>query len=298
MNNHTEKLAGVFLPVTTPFDVNMNVDEAALISNMQYYAKSEVNGYLALGSNGENRCLREEEKRRVLEIIIEHKADHQVVMTGCIYDSTVQTIEFMQTAKDLGSDYATLLSPSYFRKQMTHNVLVNYFTECAESVDIPCLLYNAPGFTGVTLSVETVETLSHHPNIVGIKDSASEGIENFCPMASTEFTVMAGSANFFYPSIKMGVKGGIVSLANVVPEVGLTLYRNGLYGQDLYADQYHEKMKHTNRRISGVYGVAGVKAAMDLVGLSGGYPRRPLQRLDGDDRVAVKLALQEAELLK
>lgn len=297
MNKHAEVLSGVFLPITTPFDADMNLDEAALISNMQYYAKSEVKGYLALGSNGENRCLREDEKRRVLEIIVEEKAAHQIVMTGCIYDSTVQTVEFMKTARSIGSDYATLLSPSYFRKHMTHDVLVRYFTECADSVGIPCLLYNAPGFTGVTLRVETVAELAKHPNIVGIKDSASEGIENFCPLASKNFTVMAGSANFFYPSIKLGVKGGIVSLANVVPDVGLTLYRNGLYGQDAYADQYHDKMKQTNRRISGVYGVAGVKAAMDLVGLAGGYPRRPLQRLDGEDRAAVKLALEEAELL-
>lgn len=297
MNNPIEKLSGVFLPIITPFNADGKVDEAALISNMHYYAKTDINGYLALGSNGENRCLREDEKRRVLEIILEHKAASQTVMTGCMYDSTDMTIEFMRIAKQMGSGFATLLSPSYFRKQMTHDVLVDYFTECADSVDIPCLLYNAPGFTGVTLLPETVKELAGHPNIVGIKDSASEGIEHFCPMASSTFAVMAGSANFFYPSIKLGVCGGIVSMANIVPDVGLNLYRNGLYGRDAFADEYHEKMKNTNRRISGVYGVAGVKAAMDLVGLAGGYPRRPLKRLEGDDREAVKRALQEAELL-
>ncbi len=296
--NRVELLSGVFLPVVTPFQEDMSVDEAALEANMKYYASTEVNGYLALGSNGENRCLREDEKRRVLEIIIQNKAPNQIVMTGCIYDSTVQTIEFMKIAQNIGSDFATLLSPSYFRKQMTHEVLMDYFRECAEAVEIPCLLYNAPGFTGVTLSNETVETLATHPNIVGIKDSAPEGIEEFCKLASPNFAVLAGSANFFYPSIKLGVCGGIVSLANVVPDVGMTLYRNGLFGQDAYCEEYHEKMKAANRRISGVYGVAGVKAAMDLVGLQGGYPRRPLKRLEGEDREAVKVALQEAELLK
>ena len=297
MTAHADRLSGVFLPVTTPFNQDMNVDYGALKADMQFYAASGVHGYLALGSNGENRSLSETEKLRVLETIIAHRASNQIVMTGCIYDSTLLTIDFMRFAQSVGSDYATLLSPSYFRQYMTHDVLVEYFTECADSVVIPVLLYNAPGFTGVTLSPETVAVLAKHPNIVGMKDSASAGIENFCPLNGPKFSVLAGSANFFYPSMALGVRGGIVSLANAFPEAGLTLWKNGLQGQTPEGHAFHQRMNEANRRISGRYGVPGVKAAMDLAGLVGGYPRRPLRRLEGEDREAVGQALREAGLL-
>jgi 4-hydroxy-2-oxoglutarate aldolase len=297
MTAHAERLAGVFLPVVTPFNPDMTVDYGALKANMQFYAQSGVHGYLALGSNGENRSLSEPEKLKILETILAHRAANQIVMTGCIYDSTVLTIDFMRFAQSLGSDYATLLSPSYFRKFMTHDVLVEYFTECAESVVIPVLLYNAPGFTGVNLTPETVSVLARHPNIVGMKDSAASGIENFCPFNGPDFAVLAGSASFFYPSMALGVRGGVVSLANAFPEAGLTLWRNGLQGQDEAGLAFHHRMEEANRRISGTYGVAGVKAAMDWAGLAGGYPRRPLRRLEGEDRQAVRQTLVEAGLL-
>lgn len=295
--NHQENLSGVFLPINTPFNADMSVDYDALVYNMQHYARSGVKGYLALGSNGENRCLSEQEKRKVLEVIVAERGPDQIIMTGCIYDSTPLTTEFMIFAKEAGSDYATLLTPSYFREQMTHEVLLNYFTECADLVDIPVLLYNAPRFTGVKIEPRTVFELAKHPNILGIKDSAASGIEQFCPINGPEFCVMAGSASFFYTSMALGVRGGIVSLGNVSPEVGLTLFRNGLRGQDEAGLEYHRKMDEANKRIGGDYGVPGVKAAMDLMGLAGGYPRRPLMRLEGPDRENVRQALMDAGLL-
>lgn len=291
------KLTGVFLPITTPFNRDMSVDYEALIANMSVYAQSEVKGYLALGSNGENRCLRESEKRRILETILSYKAEEQVVMAGCIYDSTELTVEFMHFVKDAGSDFATLLAPSYFRKQMTHTVLVDYFTACADSVDIPVLLYNAPGFTGVTLEYPTVAHLSTHPNIVGIKDSAPSGIENFIPLNGPDFCVMAGSANFMYPTLIRGLCGGIVSLGNIVPQKAFQLWRLGMDGGSTQGQELHDRMESANKRISGTYGVSGVKAAMDIVGLAGGYPRHPLKRLEGVDRETVRQALIEAQLL-
>lgn len=285
------RLTGVFLPITTPFNRDMSVDYEALKSNLRVYAQSGVHGYLALGSNGENRCLRESEKRKVLETILSGKDPEQVVMTGCIYDCTELTVEFMRYVRDAGSDFATLLTPSYFRKQMTHEALIDYFTACADAVDIPVLLYNAPGFTGVMLEPRTVGQLSRHPNIVGIKDSAPSGIENFIPFNRSDFCVMAGSANFLYPTLIQGLRGGIVSLGNVVPQKAVQLWKFGRDGGSPEGQDLHDRMEAANKRISGAYGVPGVKAAMDIAGLAGGYSRHPLPYLEGKDREAVRQAL-------
>ena len=120
-------LSGVFAPITTPFTETGKVNYEGLKQNMKRYAASKINGYLALGSNGENKSLNMEEKFKVLEIIVKNKAPNQVVMTGCIAESTVETIYIAKKAQEIGTDFITLLPPNYFKSQMTDPVLATYF---------------------------------------------------------------------------------------------------------------------------------------------------------------------------
>ena len=168
--NLAAQLAGVFAPISTPFDENEEVDYAALQFNMAFYASSGLRGYLALGSNGENRSLSEDEKRRVLASIIKHKGPEQVVMAGATYDAQRETERFLERAAGLGADFGLVLPPGYFRKQMTEEVLYRYYSTLAERSRIPILLYNAPGFCGVTITPALAARLAVHPKIVGMKE--------------------------------------------------------------------------------------------------------------------------------
>ena len=194
-----KKLMGVYAPITTPFDENGEVAYDKLIENMKFYAKSGLKGYLALGSNGENKNLTTDEKIKVLDTIIKYKGANQYVMAGCIFESTKETIEFAKIADELGSDFITLLPPSYFKKEMTDPVLLKYFTDVANSVKKPCLVYNAPQFCGGTiLSVSLIKELAKHPNIIGVKDSSNAAnIEGYLFAVRDSFNVIPGSANFF-----------------------------------------------------------------------------------------------------
>ena len=178
------RMAGVFTPISTPFAADEEVDFDALAFNVERYAASGLLGYLALGSNGENRSLTEEERLQVLRCIIERKGKGQVVMAGATYDAQRDTELFLRRAADMGADFGLVLSPGYFRKQMTDEVLFRYFSTVADASPIPVLLYNAPGFCGVTLSPALVGRLAAHPNIAGMKDSAAGGIENFLAFES------------------------------------------------------------------------------------------------------------------
>ena len=293
-----KKLMGVFAPITTPFDETGEVAYDKLKENMEFYAKSKLKGYLALGSNGENKSLTNDEKEKVLETIIKNKGPEQVVMAGCIFESTKETVEFAKIAQGLSADFITLLPPSYFKKQMSDPVLLRYFTDVASSLTTPCMVYNAPQFCGgTTLSVNLVKDLAKHPNIVGIKDSSTGNIESFLLAVRDTFNVMPGSANFFVNGLIMGAPGGVISLANVFPEITCKLYDLTVNKQYDEAFRLNEKILQLNKSVSGSGGVAAVKYAMDLAGLFGGNPRLPLLPLGGDAKQKIEDYLKKERLI-
>ncbi len=291
------KLAGVFAPISTPFALNEDVDYDALRFNLARYAQSGILGYLALGSNGENRSLTEDEKLHVLETVVGHKGPAQVVLAGAAYDGEREAERFLAAAADLGADFGLVLSPGYFRAQMTDEVLYRFFSSLADDARIPLLLYNAPGFCGVTLSPDLVGRLAAHGNIVGLKDSASSGIEGFLPFQGPSFHVLAGSANFLLRAMLGGSPGGTVSLANSFPQLALELFRYGRARDEVNGAALQDRVSRINAAISGAHGVAGVKAAMTLAGFRGGIPRRPLLPLSAGQVQALEALLTSEGLL-
>lgn len=275
-----EKLKGVFLPVCTPFGPDEHVDEEAFVSNMTFYAESPVKGYLVLGSNGENKSLNFSEQVKVARLASENKGAHQCIMLGALYESERLVSEFVEAVGRDCMDFLTLLSPSYFRKQMTDELLYGYFSRLSDASPVPTLLYNAPGFTGVTLPTELVERLSGHGNIAGIKDSGKGDIERFFHLNSDTFSVLAGSVRFFLKGLQGGCSGGVASLGNAFPYEICVLYDAYIARDMKRAEAEQERLAEAGRCVSGRHGVAGVKKAMDWVGLKGGVPRRPLLPLD------------------
>ena len=294
-----KKLMGVYAPITTPFDENGEVAYDKLIENMKFYAKSPLKGYLALGSNGENKSLTTKEKTKVLDTIIKHKGADQYVMAGCIFESTKETIEFAKVADELGSDFITLLPPSYFKKEMTDAVLLKYFTDVANSVSKPCLVYNAPQFCGGTiLSVNLIKELAKNPKIIGVKDSSNAAnIEGYLFAVRDSFNVIPGSANFFMNGLFMGANGGVISLANIFPDMTCELYDLVVAKKYEEAFALNEKVIQTNKSVSGTGGVAAVKYAMDLAGLNGGNPRLPLLPLAEETKKKIEDYLKKVNLI-
>ena len=293
MSDDKEKLSGVFAPVVTPFrNDELLLDD--LRSNLKRLGKSSLRGYLALGSNGEYRSLSDEEQVRVLEVFAEERGD-KVVMVGTGCESTRQTIEKSKAAADIGFDYVSVLTPSYFAKQMDGPTLQMHFERIADASPLPVLLYNAPGFAGgVQIPSKTVVALSKHPNIAGMKDSSPTGPARFLSRLdpADDFHVLAGSADFFYPSLHLGARGGIVSVANALPDPCCEMYELFVAGNYDEARDLHFRLARLNAAISGSYGVAGVKAAMDLCGLHGGQPRAPLQPISGEAKETIRQAIR------
>ena len=291
--NHLSSLSGVFAPVVTPFQ-NDGLAFDALRANLRRYNETTLTGYLALGSNGEFRSLTDAEQWQVLEVFAEEKGD-KVVMVGVACDSTKETIEKCKRIAEMGFPYVSILTPSYFAKQMNDDTLERYFTAVADASPVPLLMYNAPGFTGVTISAKLVSSLAKHPNILGVKDSSSVGPNGYLSKLEgvESFYVLAGSANFFYTSLHAGAVGGIISLANALPEATCQLY--DLFKEKRFeeASTLHQRISRLNSAASGAGGVAGVKAAMDLCGYQGLEPRHPLVVISDEKRATLEKALRD-----
>jgi 4-hydroxy-2-oxoglutarate aldolase len=291
-------LSGVFAPVVTPFEADeLRLDW--LSSNLERLGTTDLKGYLALGSNGEFMSLSDSEQLDILRVFLEKRGD-KIVMAGTGRESTRATIAFSCRAAEMGADYVSVLTPHYFPKLMTDRVFVSYYREVADKVPVPVLIYNAPGFaSGVQISPAAVKELSRHPNIAGMKDSSSAGMSSYLEATADRagFHVLAGSANFFYTALACGAAGGVLSLANCLPELCCRLRAEYLAGNAAQARELHLQLIRLNRAVSGRGGVAAVKAAMDLLGYRGGAPRAPLAALESDAVQALRDALQREGVL-
>ncbi len=290
------KLTGVYAPIGTPF-VNEEVAYDQLASNVQKYAASKLSGYLAIGSNGECVSLSEQEKDKVLETIVANKAAQQKVLAGANAESTRLTIEQCKKVADLGADYASVLTPCYFKKKLTDEAMTRYYLEVADGSPIPVVGYNAPGFTGMTISTTTLKAIATHQNIIGVKDTSPGMIGSYLrATCELDFDVFSGTANTLFPAMMMGATGGIVSLANVFPDVCATLYERCLAEDLAGARELHLVLGKLNSSVSGSYGVAGVKYASEVAGFHGGDPRLPLLPLSDSDRDSIRQAIEATDL--
>ncbi len=291
-------MAGVFAPVVTPFEKD-EIRLDWLADNLTRLGGTDLAGYLALGSNGEFMSLSEAEQVDVLKVFVEHRG-RKTLMAGTGRESTRATIDFSCRAADMGVDYVSVLTPHYFAKQMTEAVLVRYYREIAERVPVPVLIYNAPGFaSGVQISPVAVRELSAHPNIARMKDSSPAGMRAYLEATAENkgFQVLAGSANFFFTALVCGAVGGVLSLANCLPELCCRLRAEYLSGNLEAARALHSKLTRLNRAVSGRGGVAAVKAAMNLTGYHGGTPRKPLTALDPASEKAMQDVLRAEGIL-
>jgi 4-hydroxy-2-oxoglutarate aldolase len=161
---------------------------------------------------------------------------------------------------------------------MTSEALIQHYQAVADGSPVPVLLYNFLALTGVNLLPAAVARLADHPNIVGVKESGGDmtQVAAYIDQTPDEFEVLVGSAPTFYTSLCLGATGGILALACLVPELCLRMYQLVMDGKHAEARDLQRQVTPLARSISSTYGVPGLKAALDLLGLRGGPPRPPL----------------------
>jgi 4-hydroxy-2-oxoglutarate aldolase len=291
-------LKGIFPPVTTPF-INDEVAFDKLAANIEKWNKTGLSGYVLMGSNGESAFLTRNEKLKIIEEVKNNAAKDKTIIAGTGSDSIKETISLTNDAAKSGANFALVLTPSFFKEKMNDNSFIKYFSQVADNSKIPIIIYNVPKYTGVNIQASAVSVLSRHKNIAGIK-SSSENIAHLSEIiynSSNDFEVLVGTASVLYTGLLAGAVGGVLALANITPEKCLEIQKLFTENKKEEALRLQNKMIPVNRAVTGKYGVAGLKAALDLLGYFGGNPRSPLNALDETDLNDLKNILVKADLL-
>ncbi len=290
-------IKGIFPPIPTPF-AGGEIAFERLRENLQKWLAAGIRGIVALGSNGEAVYLSRSEKLRLLEFCRENLPADRLLIAGTGCESIRETVELTNDAANCGATAALVVTPSYYRSQMDDAAMRRFYCTVADAAKIPLLIYNVPKFTGINIAAETVAALAAHPNIVGIKNS-SENLGHLGEIihgTPDDFSVLVGTASVLYPGLCLGASGGILALANVAPAPCLALYTAVRQNRLPAAREMQLKLIALNKAVTATYGIAGLKAALDILGYYGGPPRPPLGELDSAAREKLQILLREAGL--
>lgn len=289
---------GSIVAIVTPFKKG-KVDKKKLKELIEFHIKNGTKGIVPCGTTGESPTLTNEEHDRVIEICIEAANKRVPVIAGTGSNSTQEAIERTQHAAKAGADASLQVSPYYNRP--SQEGLYQHFKAIAESADIPIILYNIAGRTGVNIEPETVARLAHDcKNIVGVKEASgsldqASVTKMLCPK---NFQLIAGDDSLTLPIMAVGGIGIISVVANIVPGDVAALCAAFEKGDMKKAQEIHYKLLPLIKAMFYETNPVPVKTAMGLMGLCDPEIRLPLCKLSDKNLERLKTALKNYGLIK
>jgi len=300
-NGRTLDLQGIFIPAVTPFDrVTGELDAEALKRNVDRWMRTPVRGIAIGGSTGEAVLLDPEERIAALSAARESVRSDRLLLAGTGVESTRLTLRLSRSAAEAGADAVLVQPPAFYRGAMDSRALLDHYQAVADGSPIPVILYQVPPrFSTVELVTGLIVELSSHPNVIGVKDSRGDldALGDLLTHCRDGFQVLMGEAGRLFGAIELGATGGILAIANFAAEPVCELFHAAREGRTAEAGRLQERILPLGREIPGRHGVAGVKAALDARGFTGGDPRPPLRPLDAAGRSEVEKVLEAAGLL-
>lgn len=275
--------AGSLVAIVTPFRKG-KLDERAFGDLIEWQIVNGTNGIVPCGTTGESATLTHDEHHRVVKLAVEVARGRVPVIAGTGSNSTEEAISLTRHAKEDGADGALLITPYY--NKPTQEGLYRHYKAVAEAVEIPQILYNIPGRTGVNMLPATVARLSAMKNIVGIKEG-SGSVQQASEIAQTcgeRLTVLAGDDALTLPMMAVGGKGVITVTANVMPKDMAQLVDTFLNGRILESRQLHFKLSPLFNALFLETNPIPVKEALGMMGKIDPELRLPLCAMGTDNR--------------
>jgi 4-hydroxy-tetrahydrodipicolinate synthase len=281
---------GAFTALVTPFK-DGKIDERALRRLVEFQIEKGINGLVPCGTTGESATLSHEEHNRVIDITIETSKGKVPVIAGTGSNSTAETLTLTKHAQQAGADAALLITPYY--NKPTQNGLYEHYKKVAEEVDLPLVVYNVPGRTGLNMLPETVARLSEIKNIIGIKEATGnlKQVSDVIEYSREGFCVLSGDDFTTFPLLALGGHGVISVSSNIAPgDVSemCTLFFSGKLEE---SRRMHYKLEKLNRALFIETNPIPVKTALSIMGMMSEEFRLPLAKMAEGNRAKVKQAI-------
>lgn len=292
------RVNGIISAMLTPLNDDESINEAELRNEVNRQIKAGVAAVFCLGTNGEFYAFDKEEKKKIIDIVVD-EADNRVPVlagTGCI--TTSETIELTDYAKDAGVSAVSVISP-YFAG-ISQEGLYQHFSTVADECRMPVIMYNIPARTGVNIHYETVKRLADNPYIVGIKDSSGnfDNTLRYIEETPSDFIVLCGNDSLILWTLMAGGNGGISGVTNIFPEHMVSIYKKFAEGDFEGAKKAQDQIRCIRDCFTGYNPNSVVKRAAALLGYPVGPARSPFD-ID-DEKLDNKLlnAFKEFEGIK
>ena len=290
-------LHGAFTAMITPF-ADGRVDLARLRDHVAFQIDEGIDGLVPVGTTGESPTLSHDEHRQVIEHVVDAAAGRVPVIAGTGSNATAEALDFTRHARDVGASAALMVNPYY--NKPTQEGLYRHFATVADAVDIPIVLYNIPGRTGIALTPATVARLATHDNIVAIKeatasmDMASE-IAALCPR--DRMAILSGDDSLTLPLMAIGARGVISVLSNLIPARIKAMVDAAAQGDFTTARHHHLELFPLFKAMFLETNPIPIKTAMAIVGRDTGELRLPLCEMASDTWAQLETTLRDAALL-
>ena len=287
---------GAFTALVTPFS-DGQIDTQALRDHVDFQIEKGIDGLVPCGTTGEASTLSHDEHIEVVRITVEHAAGRVPVIAGSGSNSTAEALELTKRVKETGANACLMITPYY--NKPTQEGLFQHFSTIAEKVDIPIILYNVPGRTGINMLPDTVARLAAVPNIVGFKDAAADLKQTSYTrqLVPDDFVILSGEDTLVYPLMAIGASGVISVTSNILPGEMAELCRRFLEGNMAGAAELHHRLLPMCDALFVETNPIPVKAALAMMGRIKNELRLPLVPMSDKGAETVRTAITDFGLI-
>jgi 4-hydroxy-tetrahydrodipicolinate synthase len=287
---------GAFTALVTPFS-DGQIDTQALRDHVDFQIEKGIDGLVPCGTTGEASTLSHDEHIEVVRITVEHTAGRVPVIAGSGSNSTAEALELTKRVKETGANACLMITPYY--NKPTQEGLFQHFSTIAEKVDIPIILYNVPGRTGINMLPDTVARLAAVPNIVGLKDAAADLKQTSFTrqLVPNDFVILSGEDTLVYPLMAVGASGVISVTSNILPGEMAELCRRFLGGNMAGAAELHHRLLPVCDNLFVETNPIPVKAALAMMGRIKNELRLPLVPISDKGAAVVRTTITDFGLI-
>ena len=289
---------GAGIAIITPFNEDGSINYERLGEMIDYQIENGTDAIIICGTTGEASTMSDEELLECIRFAVKKAAKRVPVIAGTGSNDTAYAIKLSKEAEEIGADGLLLVTPYY--NKTTQRGLIAHFTAIADAVNIPIILYNIPGRTGMSIEISTAKVLAKHKNIVAVKEASGNigYTAKLIAACGDDLDVYSGNDDMIVPIMSLGGKGVISVLSHVLPKETHLMAQYCLENNFAEASKLQIKYLDLINNLFVEVNPIPVKEAMNLIGVNVGGCRMPLYPMSDENREKLKASLAKHGLIK